>query len=119
MMWFASKEKVEKRLSELIERMERLSKRIAHYEEQERLSIRLGMPSNGEVAQTRDAHAHMFGTLNDARAGISAGSVNFREIHPQLPSVSKAIAHMEWILNEADKDVARAKQAFRDRFGGE
>jgi hypothetical protein len=118
MSWFSSKDRSRRKLDQLISRLEKLGGRIGHYEEQEQLSARLGMPGNGQVAQTRDAHSDIYATLTAARAGIASGEIDEGEIYPQLPSVTKAVGHMEWILNEADKDVARAKRAFQERFGG-
>jgi hypothetical protein len=118
MSWFSSEGRSRRELDRLISRLDTLGDRIGHYEEQERLSARLGMPGNGQVAQSREAHSEIYATLTAARAGIHSGEVDQREIYPQLPSVEKAVNHMEWILNEADKDVARAKRAFHERFGG-
>ena len=118
MSWFSSKDRNGRKLDELIDRLEKLSGRIGHYEEQEQLSARLGMPGNRQVAQTREVHSEIYATLTAARAGIASGEIDDQEIYPQLPSVTKAISHMEWILNEADRDVVKAKRAFQERFGG-
>lgn len=117
-MWFPTKQKVLRALDDLIGRLDRLDKRIAEHEEQVALGTRLGLGSGDpQVAATRDAHTEIRESLKAARSGIAGDRVDFRVISKQLQSVNGAVSHVERILDLADADVARAKGAFRRRFG--
>jgi hypothetical protein len=120
MIFRLTPEKVVIRINRLIDELGEYDLRIKEYEEQARLTARLGLSQLGDdfqLIEWRETWDQIYGSLSDARNGIQKGQVNHREINRMLPSVQVALANFRRVLNETDRLRDAGRAAAQQMFG--